>query len=69
MNKNQPIVVIHSKNRLHGVIKNILVLPLGSKSKLKSRADHELCEAFFGKPFNPYCGYFMTDVGINSAVV
>ena len=68
MNENHLIVVIHSKNKLHRVMKSILALLLGTKSKLESRMGHDLFWQFLGKPSNTYSGYFMTALGINSAV-
>ena len=69
MNENHRIVVMHSKNKPHWVMKNILALLLVTKPKLESRVGHELFWQFFGKPSNPYSGYFMTALVINSAVV
>ena len=42
------------------VMKNILTLLFGTKPKLESRMGHELFWQVFGKPSNPYSGYFMT---------
>ena len=50
-------------------MKNILALLLGTKPKLESMVGHELFWQFFGKPSNPYSGYYVTALRIKSAVV
>ena len=69
MNENHLIVVVHSKNKLHRVMKNILALLLGTKSKLDSRVGHELVWKCCGKTSNLYSRYFKTAIRSNSAIV